>query len=137
VLNLANGLTNWATMNTPIQQVVEDLFLGETTAVVGTPEHLAPQTFAYLINMTARRPLVVSGFAAVATPGTGAGSCTLTPQAGIHPETQKMLNKLSGSGSAAVAAIGSNGFKGAMNTCTVNVCIGGVSTPQKFYCPPQ
>jgi hypothetical protein len=130
VLNLLNGQTSWATMKTVIQEVTENLYTGETTAKVGTPQHLAPQTFAYLINLTARRPLVVSGLSAVNTPGASGNNC---PQ-GISPETQKVLNKLSGSGSAAAVAIGNAGLGRALPSCSLTVCSGGQSKTISVYC---
>jgi hypothetical protein len=133
MLNLANGQSPWLTMNTLIQEVTENLYTGETTARLGTPQHLAPQTFAYLVNMTARRPLVTSGFAAVNTPGPGGNSC---PQ-GISPETQKLLSKVAGSGSSVAAAIGPAGLGGQLGICGIGVCQGGNLTTINVYCPPQ
>lgn len=130
VLNLTNGQTPWASMNTVIQEVTENLYTGETTARVGTPQHLAPQTFAYLVNMTARRPLVVSGLSAVNTPGASGNSC---PQ-GVSPATQKALNTLAGSGSAAAVAIGAAALGRALPTCSIGVCSGGVLTQVSVYC---
>jgi hypothetical protein len=122
-------------MNTPIQEVTENLYTGETTCKVGSPRHLNPQTFAYLLNMTARRPLVVSGLSAVNTPGTGGSNC---PQ-GISPETQKLLNKLQGANSSAAQAINSGGngnsIGRALPICTIVVCSGGQSKNQNVYCP--
>ena len=135
VLNLTNGQLLWASMNTPIQEVTENLYTGETTCKVGSPRHLNPQTFAYLLNMTARRPLVVSGLSAVNTPGTGGSNC---PQ-GISPETQKLLNKLQGANSSAAQAINSGGngnsIGRALPICTIVVCSGGQSKNQNVYCP--
>jgi hypothetical protein len=133
VLNITNGQSAWATMKTPIQEVTEELYTGVTTATIGTPGHLAPQTFAYLVNMTARRPLVVSGLAAVTFPGSTDTNC---PQ-GINPQTQKLLNQLAGAGSSAVvAAGGTNGanYNRALPSCSIAVCVGGVSKNISVYC---
>ena len=130
-LNLANGQTPWATMRSTIQEVTENLYTGETRAKVGTPQHLAPQTFAYLVNMTARRPLVISGLSAVNTPGVSGGSC---PQ-GISPETQKLLNKVAGSGSSVIQAAGGAAAIGkALPTCAINICNGGQLSTITVYC---
>ena len=135
VLNLTNGQTLWASMNTPIQEVTENLYTGETEAKVGIAKHVSPMTFAYLVNMTARRPLVVSGLSAVNTPGSGGNSC---PQ-GISPETQKLLNKLAGANSSAAQAI-NNGGNGnsigrSLPIVTIAVCSGGQLKNQEVYAP--
>jgi hypothetical protein len=93
-LNLLNGPSQWNSMVALVQQVTEDLTHGITTITIGTPQHLSPQNFAWLINMTARRGLVVAGLAAVATPSLGG---TTNCQAGVNPVTQKTNNTLAGS----------------------------------------
>ena len=141
-LNLLNGQAVWATMAAQIQEVRESLYDGITTATVGTPGHLQPQNFNTLLWITQHRPLVVQGFAAVATGGSANGT---NCQQGQNPETKKLLNKLSTgtgtdkSGSTAGNALGSGAGQQmfSANTCAVNVCVGGVLTPMKFYCPPQ
>lgn len=135
-LNLLNGQAAWSTMLTPIQEVTEDLFTGETTANLGTPNHLTPQTFAWLLNMTARRGLVVSGLAAVATPNlVGGVNC----QKAVNPETQKQVNKTGSSGtsktgtSPLAAALGLP--PGGFSTFPVGVCSGGQMLTLNLYGP--
>lgn len=129
LLNLVNGATAWATMNAPIQQIEEDLFNGITRATFGTPQHLAPQTFAYLNSLTARRALVTSGLAAVNFPGSGGNSC---PQ-GLNPATKKLLNTVGGSPTAVGTGIGSNNLN--LPTCTIGVCSNGQLNQILVYCP--
>ena len=131
VLNLLNGQTAWATMNAQIQEVRETLYTGETTATFGLPGHLMPQNFATFIQMTRRRPLVTSGFAAVNFPGTGGANCLK----GISAETAKLINKLGGSPTAAGAAIGAAGMKVALPTCQIVVCVNGNAENLSVYCP--
>jgi hypothetical protein len=131
VLNLSNGPSAWATMNAPIQEVTEDLYTGETTARIGTPQHLTPQTFAYLVNMTARRPLVISGFAAVNTPGSSSNGTNCSP--GVSPETQKIINKVAGSSGAVGNAAGLP--PGGFATTPVSVCEGGQASTINVYGP--
>lgn len=139
VLNLSNGTPAWASMNAQIQEVREDLYDGKTLASFGLPGHLQPQNFNTLIQMTARRALQTTGMAATGTAGTGNGtSC----QVGLHPQTTKVINALGAGGSSntgarAGAAIGAQGLNAALNTCSINVCKNGVSTPISLYCPPQ
>jgi hypothetical protein len=130
VLNLLNGQGAWATMATPIQQVTEDLYDGITTATLGTPQHLSPQTFAWLVNQTARRGLVVSGLSAVNTPGSSGTNCSQ----GVSPETQKLLNKVQGSAKAVgnAAGIPSAGFA----VTPVGVCEGGMASSLNVYTQP-
>lgn len=125
-LNVVNGQPAWATMGTPIQEVTEDLYNGITTATTGTPQHLTPQNFAWLINMTARRSLVISGLSAVTAAQNGAGGSNCA--AGVSPETQKLLNKVGGSSSPTNQALGNTGGlpKGFAST-PIAVCEGGMA----------
>lgn len=130
-LNFTGGQTGWTTMNAQIQEVKEDLDTGRTEATFGTPGHLMPQNFVTLLQMSRRRPLVTSGLAAVNFPGSGGNSC---PQ-GTSPETQKLLNKVGGSSSAVAAAIGANGLKNILPTCSIGVCENGTPSTLAVYCP--
>jgi hypothetical protein len=108
LLNLTNGNSSWATMNAQIQQVSENLFTGETTAVLGLPGHLMIQDFVTLINITRNRPFTQSGLAAVNTPGTGGANCS----AGLDPASNAFLNKLDSNKNAAGNAVTSNNTAG-------------------------
>jgi len=127
-LSLLNGQSAWATMQTSIQQVHEDLYTGETTAKLGTPQHLDPQTFAWLVNMTARRSLVISNFASVNTPNqNGSANC----QQGQNPPSVKVHGPIT----AAPGPVLTTGPGGNTGVTPVNVCSGGVSTPTNFVTP--
>lgn len=55
VVNIANGLSAWATMRALVQNTTEDLLTGETTVEVGPPEHLSPQDFIALQELVRKR----------------------------------------------------------------------------------
>lgn len=56
VLNLANGRAEWATMNSVVQSVSEDLMSGVAQVKLGPPEHLGPQDFLSLMSNFRRQP---------------------------------------------------------------------------------
>ena len=131
-LSLTGGLAAWASMASPIQQVTEELFSGRTIAVLGTPQHLAPQNFAYMANLTARRALVISGLAAVNTPGASGNNCAQ----GIAAETQKLINKVGGSSQVIGSTVsGTNGGNLNLPVCSIGVCQNGQLSQLKVYCP--
>lgn len=131
VLNLTGGVSAWATMNAQIQEVRETLYTGETTATFGLPGHLMPQNFATFIQMTRRRPLVNSGFAAINVPGTGGNNC----EQGISAETAKLINKTAGSGSAIASAIGATNLGKVLPTLGIAVCESGQLKTVEVYSP--
>ena len=131
-LSLTGGLAAWASMASPIQQVTEELFSGRTIAVLGTPQHLAPQNFAYMANLTARRALVISGLAAVNFPGASGNNCAQ----GIAAETQKLINKVGGSSQVIGSTVsGTNGGNLNLPVCSIGVCQNGQLSQLKVYCP--
>lgn len=110
LLNLTSGNSAWASMNAQIQQVTENLFTGETTAILGLPGHLGIQDFITLINITRNRPFTQSGFAAVNTPGTGGANCS----GGIDPASNNFLNKADSNKNALGNAVTSPNTAGGM-----------------------
>lgn len=139
VLNLSNGNPAWATMDAQIQEVSEELYNGITECKFGPPNHLLPQDFVNLLQLTRRRPLITDVFAAVAPAGNGAGGPNCVQ--GINPSTNNAANSANGNGAGIAANLNNSGngnnLGNSLNTCELEVCQGGQLSPLKVYCPPQ
>lgn len=88
MLNLLNGAAAWASMNTPIQVVTEDLDSGVTEAEFGPPEHLGPQDF-FALEAYFRNRSTPSAWSTAQHNGTaGISFCATGCDAGLYAAAQ-------------------------------------------------
>jgi hypothetical protein len=88
MLNLLNGAAAWASMNTPIQVVTEDLDSGVTEAEFGPPEHLGPQDFFTLEAYFRNRPTPSAWSTAQHNGTAGITYCPTGCDAGLYAAAQ-------------------------------------------------